>query len=325
LGDSMCEGHYVASVRVDDVGGETTGKCWMSFDDERVRRVESPASAESTPKDWYLAVFEYAPDSGETVADAAFPARAAAPTKTKGGAKLKDPARGECASEPDAFQIKTIGDACKYLLEVAKAGRSIETLRQEIQKLFKRDTPIPYQSVMNALSRDERFMRVKRGVYALATPEDSSSYRLSALAAKNWIQEAYLGDGNGEFVPGDGEDDVKILKVPGRLVPLKASDGYIAVFRVYSMRAVMSLGSLYSDVYNVLCNECEFRKYSIGGGYVEVKLPVGKGTHVSSKAMTFLKSFLYKVRNLTDADVNAKNAAASARKKEAKKMKKRAK
>ena len=80
----MRQGHYVASARVDVVGGETTGKCWMSFDDERVRLVESPASAESTPKDWYFAVFEYAPDSGETVADAAFPARAAAPTKTKG-------------------------------------------------------------------------------------------------------------------------------------------------------------------------------------------------------------------------------------------------
>ena len=323
LGDSMCEGHYVASVRVDDVGGETTGKCWMFFDDKTVRVVESPAYAESTPKDWYLAVFEYAPDSGETVADAAFPARAAAPTKTKGGAKLKDPAQGECASEPGAFQIKTIADACKYLLEVAgDDGLSIQTLSQEIQKLFKRDTPIPYKSVANILSTDERFKRVKRGVYALATPEDSSSYRLSALAAKNWIQEAYLGDGNGEFVPGDGEDDVEILKVPGRLVPLKASDGYSAVFRVYSMRAVMSpTDSLYSDVYNVLCNECEFRKYSTGGGYVEGKLPVGTGTCVSSKAMTFLKSFLYKVRNLTDADVNAKNAAASARKKEAKKAK----
>ena len=123
-------------------------------------------------------------------------------------------------------------------------------------------------------------------------------------------------------MPGDGEDDVEILKVPGRLVPLKASDGDIAVFRVYSMRAVMSpTDSLYSDVYNVLCNECEFRKYSIGGGFVEGILPVGTGTRVSSKAMTFLKSFLYKVRNLTDADVNAKNAAASARKKEAKKAK----
>ena len=97
------------------------------------------------------------------------------------------------------------------------------------------------------------------------------------------------------------------------------------------MRAVMSLDSLYRDVYNFLRYECEF---FTGSDFVQGQLPVGTGTRVSAKAMTFLKSFLYKVRNLTDADVNAKNAAASARKKEAKKarrakkmkkMKKRAK
>ena len=315
LGDSMRQGHYVASARVDVVGGETTGKCWMSFDDERVRLVESPASAESTPKDWYFAVFEYAPDSGETVADAAFPARAAAPTKTKGGAKLKDPAQGECASEPGAFQFKTIGDACNSLLEDAgDDGLLISELTQEIQerKLAKLGGKNPYDSVVKTLKMHERFVRVARGKYALATPEDSLSYRLSGLAAKKWIQEAYLGDGNGDFVPGDGEDDVEFLTVPGFLEPLKASDGYGAVFGVYSRRAVTSPGSLYRDVYNCLRYEC---KFSMRKAFVQGKLPVGTGTRVSAKAMTFLKSFLYKVRILTDADVNTKKAAAAARKK----------
>ena len=319
LGDSMRQGHYVASARVDVVGGETTGKCWMSFDDERVRLVESPASAESTPKDWYFAVFEYAPDSGETVADAAFPARAAAPTKTKGGAKLKDPAPGECASEPGAFQFKTIGDACNSLLEDAgDDGLLIETLTREIQerKLAKLGGKSHYDSVAKAL-RDKRFVRVARGKYALATPEDSLSYRLSGLAAKKWIQEAaYLGDGNGDFVPGDGEDDVEFLTVPGFL---KASDGYGAVFKVYSRRAVTSPGSLYRDVYNCLRSECDF---STRSGFVFCLLPVGTGTRVSANAMTFLKSFLYKVRILTDADVNTKKAAAAARKKKTKRPKK---
>jgi hypothetical protein len=53
-----------------------------------------------------------------------------------------------------------------------------------------------------------------------------------------------------------------------------------------------------------------------------VYLPVGTKTRVSSKVVTFLKSFLFKVRKLTDADVNAKNAVAAAeKKKKAKKAK----
>ena len=161
------------------------------------------------------------------------------------------------------------------------------------------------------LNINKRFVRVARGKYALATPEDSLSYRLSGLAAKKWIQEAYLGDGNGDFVPGDGEDDVEFLTEPGCLEPLKASDGYGAVFKVYSSRAVTSPGSLYRDVYKCLRYECEF---ATRRGFVFCLLPVGTGTRVSAKVMTFLKSFLYKVRILTDADVNTKKAAAAARK-----------
>ena len=52
---------------------------------------------------------------------------------------------------------------------------------------------------------------------------------------------------------------------------------------------------------------------------------MGTNTRASSKVVTFLKSFLYKVRKLSDADVNAKNAAAAAeKKKKKKKAKKRA-
>ena len=317
FGDSTNEGHYVASARV-DVGGETTGKCWMSFNDKTVRVVESPAYAESTPKDWYLAVFEYAPDSGENVADAAFPARAAAPTKTKGGAKLKNPAQGDCASEPDAFKFGTIGDACMYLLEDAGAdGLSLSTLAQEIQKrkLAKLGGKTPSNTVAYRLGQDKRFVRVAPGVYALAKHKD---HLFSALAAQDWVREAYLGDGNGDFVPGDGEDDVEFLTLKARLT----RDGYQAIFHVYGMRAAMSPRSLYADVYNCLRNECDF--FTVSGRVIGC-LPVGTNTRASSKVVTFLKSFLYKVRKLSDADVNAKNAAAAAeKKKKKKKAKKRA-
>jgi hypothetical protein len=159
-------------------------------------------------------------------------------------------------------------------------------------------------------------------VFALAKLKDSSPHLFSSRAALDWVQEvqeAYLGDGNGVFVPGDGEDDVEFLTESASLAPLKASDGYKAgvQFKVSSMRAAMSPpGSLYSDVYNCLQNECKFSTW--------VSLPVGASTGVSRKVATFLKSFLYKVRKLADADVNAINAAADAAAAEKKKKAKKA-
>jgi ubiquitin C-terminal hydrolase len=394
FGEATNGGHYVASARV-DVGGETTAKCWMSFNDEEVCYVESPAYAESTPKDWYLAVFEYAPDSDETVADAASepdafqfgkiseackylledagPDGLSVATLTQqiqegnlaqlGGKKpnnsvaerlrlnalFEKVAHGvyrladgvgaavqeERASEPDAFQFGTIGEACKYLLEDAgPVGLSASTLAREIQKrkLAKLGGKTPNNSVAARLRSDARFVNVALSVFALAKLKDSSPHLFSSRAALDWVQEAYLGDGNGVFVPGDGEDDVEFLTESASLAPLKASDGYKAgvQFKVSSMRAAMSPpGSLYSDVYNCLQNECKFSTYR---DTIFVRLPVGARTGgVSMKVATFLKSFLYKVRKLTDADVNAINAAADAaatekkkKAKEAKKAKKRA-
>ena len=381
FGEAMNGGHYVASARV-DVGGETTAKCWMSFNDEEVCYVESPAYAESTPEDWYLAVFEYAPDSDETVADAASepdafqfgkiseackylledagPDGLSVATLTQqiqegnlaqlGGKKpnnsvaerlrlnalFEKVAHGvyrladgvgaavqeERASEPDAFQFGTIGEACKYLLEDAgPVGLSASTLAREIQKrkLAKLGGKTPNNSVAARLRSDARFVNVALSVFALAKLKDSSPHLFSSRAALDWVQEAYLGDGNGVFVPGDGEDDVEFLTESASLAPLKASDGYKAgvQFKVSSMRAAMSPpGSLYSDVYNCLQNECKFSTW--------VSLPVGASTGVSRKVATFLKSFLYKVRKLADADVNAINAAADAAAAEKKKKAKKA-
>jgi ubiquitin C-terminal hydrolase len=392
FGEATNGGHYVASARV-DVGGETTAKCWMSFNDEEVCYVESPAYAESTPEDWYLAVFEYAPDSDETVADAASepdafqfgkiseackylledagPDGLSVATLTQqiqegnlaqlGGKKPNNSVaerlrlnalfekvahgvyrladgvgaavQGECASEPDAFKFGTIGNACMNLLKNAGAdGLSTSTLAQEINELelAKLSGRTTKKNVARSLGKDRRFVRVAPGVFAL---KDSSPHLFSARAAQDWVQEvqeAYLGDGNGDFVPGDGEDDVEFLTESASLAPLKASDGYEVRFRVSSMRAAMSPpGSLYSDVYNCLQNECKFSTYR---DTIFVRLPVGARTGgVSMKVATFLKSFLYKVRKLTDADVNAINAAADAaatekkkKAKEAKKAKKRA-
>ena len=229
----------------------------------------------------------------------------------------------ERASEPDAFQFGTIGEACKYLLEDAgPVGLSASTLAREIQKrkLAKLGGKTPNNSVAARLRSDARFVNVALSVFALAKLKDSSPHLFSSRAALDWVQEAYLGDGNGVFVPGDGEDDVEFLTESASLAPLKASDGYKAgvQFRVSSMRAAMSPpGSLYSDVYNCLQNECKFSTW--------VSLPVGASTGVSRKVATFLKSFLYKVRKLADADVNAINAAADAAAAEKKKKAKKAK
>jgi hypothetical protein len=229
----------------------------------------------------------------------------------------------ERASEPDAFQFGTIGEACKYLLEDAgPVGLSASTLAREIQKrkLAKLGGKKPNNSVAACLRSDARFVNVASGVFALAKLKDSSPHLFSSRAALDWVQEvqeAYLGDGNGVFVPGDGEDDVEFLTESASLAPLKASDGYEVRFRVSSMRAAMSPpGSLYSDVYNCLQNECKFSTW--------VSLPVGASTGVSRKVATFLKSFLYKVRKLADADVNAINAAADAAAAEKKKKAKKA-
>jgi hypothetical protein len=314
------------AVRYDFENGTTTATeeqfdiAQRVFAPKMMRRGENPAEIIIwRNKDAALAALEPGTDSGETVADAAFPARAAEPTKTKGAAKLKDPAQGECASEPDAFKFGTIGNACMNLLKNAGAdGLSTSTLAQEINELelAKLSGRTTKKNVARSLGKDRRFVRVAPGVFAL---KDSSSHLFSALAAQDWVREAYLGDGNGDFVPGDGEDDVEFLTEKASLVPLKASGEYKAIFKVYTARAATSPRPLYSDVYKCVRDECEF---STGSGFVRVYLPVGTKTRVSSKVVTFLKSFLFKVRKLTDADVNAKNAVAAAeKKKKAKKAK----
>jgi len=334
LVEAMMEGPRTVSaaleaVRYDSENGTTTATeeqldiAQRFFAPRMKRRGENPAEIIIwRNKDAALAALEPGTDSGETVADAAFPARAAEPTKTKGDAKLKDPAQGGCASEPDASKFGKIGNACMNLLKNAGADSlSTSTLAQEINKLelAKLSGQTSKKAVARSLGKDSRFVRVGAGVFAL---KDSSSHLFSA---QDWVREAYLGDGNGDFVPGDGEDDVEFLTEKANLVPLKASGAYKAQFKVYTARAATSPRSLYSDVYKCVRDECEF--YT-GSGFVTVFLPVGTKTRVSSKVVTFLKSFLFKVRKLTDADVNAKNAVAAAEKKKkakkAKKAKKRA-
>ena len=234
------------------------------------------------------------------------------------GARATFNASSVSASPP----FKSLSDACRHLLlDAGPLGLQVSTLVHEIQKrkLAKLGGKTPNNSVAARLRSDARFVNVALSVFALAKLKDSSPHLFSSRAALDWVQEAYLGDGNGVFVPGDGEGDVEFLTESAFLKPLKASDGYKAgvQFKVSSMRAAMSPpGSLYSDVYNCLQNECKFSTW--------VSLPVGASTGVSRKVATFLKSFLYKVRKLADADVNAINAAADAAAAEKKKKAKKA-